>query len=132
MYIHFWVTIKLNIKGGTMNRIRNTHGFTLIELMIAVAVVGIIAAIASGFIFNTKGATERRAYESAQHFISTNGIKVKRITCAGDSDSDGYGSCSILTEENEKIMLQCPSGFFDKWTGAVSCKEVFQTLQMVQ
>jgi len=109
----------------------NQKGFTLIEVLVVCAIVLILASVVGGTVLNTRGATEKRAYEAAQHFITTNSIDVKRVTCAGDSDSDGYGTCAILTTENEKLHLACPTGYFDvKFFGATSCKEVFMSMSM--
>jgi len=105
----------------------NEKGFTIVEVLLVAAVVGIFASLIGGVGLNNRGATERRAMVAAKMFISQNGMKVKRITCAGDSGGDGYGTCSVLTSEGEKIFLQCPTGFFDtKLFGATQCKEVYQ------
>jgi hypothetical protein len=56
-------------------------------------------------------------------FISNNHLQVKRKSCAGDSDGDGYGSCTVVTTEGEKIFLQCPSDFLGNLSGGTGCKE---------
>ena len=109
------------------------NGFTVVELMIVVAIVGIIASVVSSGLLNTRGATEDRAYQGATKFIDDNNIAVLRKTCAGDSDGDGYGTCTIVqavrqadgsVAEGSKIRLECPTNWFDRLTGAVSCKEI--------
>lgn len=99
-------------------------GFTLIELMVVAAVLGILAAVTVSVFINNMGATEQRSYDAAHKYVADNNIQVKRMTCAGDSDRDGYGTCTLVTQD-EKIFLQCPSSWGDVnlW-GATSCKEV--------
>ncbi|NOZ67981.1 MAG: type II secretion system protein [Deferribacteres bacterium] len=102
-------------------------GFTFIELLIILAMAGIVATMFFGLVVNNRGATERRAFAGAVKFATGNNITVKRISCAGDSNRDGYGTCAISTEDNQRIMLQCPTDYFDvEWFGASGCKEVFQ------
>ena len=107
-------------------------GFTVIELVITVAIFLIfliLFGVVSGAILDNRGATEKRALSSARLFLQENNVKVKRLTCAGDSNNDGYGACSVVTAKGEKIFLQCPTGFFDtKLFGASQCKEVFHNL----
>jgi len=101
--------------------------------------IACIAAIGIGlYTFNeaanTRIFSEKRAKKNAQRFVDTHKINVKRLTCAGDTVDpkykarDGYGSCALVTNEGEKIMLQCPADFFENLLGARSCKEYFITL----
>jgi hypothetical protein len=67
----------------------------------------------------------------AQNFIEMNDLEVKRLTCAGDSDRDGYGSCVIRTIDGEMISLKCPTDFFAvNMFGATSCKEDVRVYQL--
>lgn len=101
-------------------------GFTIIELMIAIALVGMVGAILTSAVLNNRGATEKRAYIAAQQFIDDNNLDVERRTCAGDSDDDGYGSCALTLRDQRRIRLECPTGFFaTSLFGATSCKEIF-------
>jgi len=104
----------------------NKKGFTLIEFMIVIAICGILAALVSGSILDNRGATEKRAKQAAINFLKENEITYQRMSCAGDSNHDGYGTCNIVTDKGEKIMLNCPTGYFDtKIFGASECKEVY-------
>lgn len=101
-------------------------GFTLIELMVVCVIALIIFSVFSNGILNNRGSTESRAKENAQLFIKENNLEVTRLNCAGDSDNDGYGSCTVVVKDGEKIMLECPAGFFQtNLFGATGCKEVF-------
>ena len=102
-----------------------SKGFSLIELVICIAVVGIVGiSIGMNFI-NNRGATEARAYDGAKAFTAANNIVVKRMNCSGDSDHDGYGTCTVVTDSGEKIQLNCNSDWMNVnvW-GATGCKEV--------
>lgn len=108
-------------------------GFTVVELIsvgvIITVVLVIIASVVLTFM-NNRGATETRAVEGANKFISDNGLETKRVTCAGDSDGDGYGACAVTLTDGERIRLECPTNFLDvKLFGASSCKEVFYDIQ---
>jgi len=104
----------------------NNKGMTLIEVMVVIVIVAIAGAMVTNVFLNNRGATERRAYQGAANFISMNNITPKRLTCSGDSDSDGYGTCVIMTSDDQRIMLECPTNYFDvNVFGASSCKEVF-------
>lgn len=98
--------------------------FALIEVMIVLCIFGIFVSILAAAFMNNPGATEERAKESAHGWLTSNNIAPKRFSCAHDSDGDGYGSCTVVTQTDEKIYLQCVSGWFQKLTGASSCKEV--------
>lgn len=105
--------------------------FTLIEILVIVFIALIaIGGISSAFI-NNRGATEARAYAALDNFVAMNNITVKRKTCAGDSDGDGYGSCAIVTSDGERMRISCPTNWSDinLW-GATSCKEEFQDIML--
>jgi len=108
---------------------KNEKGFTLGDVMIIAAIIGIVVSIAAESFVNNRGVTEKRAFARAKKFLNRNNIEAKRLTCAGDSDNDGYGTCNIVTKDGEKIILNCPTDFLDtKLFGASECKEVFQNI----
>ena len=114
---------------------RRGNSNTLIEFLIkaifAVVLLVIIVGSIIGTFMNNMSATEARAEKNAMIFVEKNQINVKRMTCAGDSDNDGYGSCAITTAENERINLRCPSDFVSVAIfGAKGCKEVFYDVNM--
>jgi prepilin-type N-terminal cleavage/methylation domain-containing protein len=108
------------------------NGFTLIEAFIVVAIVGILAAIVGGAVLNNPGETESRATENAKRWASNQGVQTRRLSCAHDSDMDGYGSCTIVTNDGERINLQCASGFYQQATGSSGCKEIDGQFKMNQ
>ena len=108
----------------------NNKGFTLIELMIVLFIIGIISGIVSNSVLNNRSATEKRAYANAQLFLQSNGLGNSTLNCAGDSQQDGYGTCVVSLENGKRLMLQCPTDYFDvTFFGATGCKEVFNDLQ---
>lgn len=104
-----------------MNRI--IKGFTLLEVMIVLAIVGIFSLVIAGAVLNNPGATQERATANMQAWAASQGIQPKRASCAHDSDGDGFGSCTVVDQAGEKIHLQCSAGFVGGLTGANSCKE---------
>lgn len=102
-------------------------------IVISVAILSTVLVLTLGIVnavVNNAAQTEKRAYENAKTFISTNEIEMKRMTCARDSDGDGYGACAITTTSTEKIYLECPTDWFTvSVLGATSCKEVDTTLK---
>ena len=104
---------------------------TLTEIVGAFSVITLIFGVVFVKYFHGMKATEKRAYENARLFVSNHKIEVERLTCAGDSDGDGYGSCNIKTKSGEKIALKCPTGWVDVviW-GATGCKEEYTNLNL--
>ena len=109
----------------------NNKGITLVEVMVLFVTLIVLAAFSVGIFVNNRGATERRAINSAIAWAGRNNIKVKRMSCAGDSDRDGYGTCVITTDKDERINLRCVCDYFStSWFGASGCKEVFSDFQV--
>jgi type II secretory pathway pseudopilin PulG len=104
-------------------------GYALIEVFVAVVFVGIVGSLIFVRFLNTPGQTEERATEHAQAWVKSQHITPKRMSCAHDSDGDGYGSCTVVTDTDEKNYLQCPAGYGNTLMGATSCKEVELTIQ---
>lgn len=98
--------------------------------------IGIGLVYAGNEFANLRIFSERRATKNAKLFAKKNNIIVKRLTCAGDSIDpkykvrDGYGTCALVTNTGEKIMLQCPADFLDNIMGSKNCKEQFITLNI--
>lgn len=109
---------------------KKQNGFNLFAMTFIVAIAALVLLTVLGFVFDNPGATEDRAKEHASAWIKENGVsEVKRFSCAHDSDGDGYGTCTIVTE-TEKIFLQCPSSISNVIFGATACKEVDTLMKM--
>lgn len=75
---------------------RNTHGFTLMELMIVVAVIAIIAAIAIPNLLRSRMSANEAGATSAMRSISTSQSAFEIATLKDDSPSDGVGEFTDL------------------------------------
>lgn len=110
-----------------------TQGYTAIESIIVLAIVIVISAVIvfPYILVNNRGATETRAEEGAKKFIEKNKLEVSRLSCAGDSDNDGYGTCTLTLKNKERLRIACPTDWMDTrvW-GASNCKEVFTDLNI--
>lgn len=82
-------------------QLKNTHGFTLIEMAIVLVVIGIILSAVQGFYRNSIETTEfvkiQSQLESINQALVTYALQNKRLPCA-DTDGNGYeasgtGSC---------------------------------------
>ena len=88
-----------------MIRRTNQSGFTLIELMIVVAIIAIIAAIAIPKLMSARLAANEAAAISALRSVSTAQAQVQ-ASGAIDTDADGAGEY----------------GYFGELSGAVPCR----------
>jgi prepilin-type N-terminal cleavage/methylation domain-containing protein len=101
--------------------VKKQKGFTLIELIVVIAIVMIAGVGIANYFLNSPVHTRGRATESMLQWVSENNIQTIRASCAPDSDTDGYASCTLVTDKGEKIFLQCTSSAF---MNADTCKEV--------
>jgi type II secretory pathway pseudopilin PulG len=106
-------------------------GFTVIDFLVVVGIVMVAGLAIGNGCLNNRAWTEQRASDGAQAYINKNGLQVSRWSCAGDSDGDGYGTCTLVLASGEKVVLNCPTNFWDVnvW-GAGGCKEVLQNLNI--
>ncbi len=82
----------------------NKSGFTLVEVMIVFAIIGILSAIACGNLANCSGVNAQGDATASMRQYMTNMYRAPtaRIQCVGrDSDGDGYVSCSGAYEDAE-------------------------------
>ena len=109
---------------------RTSKGFTLVALIMVVGVFMLILVAIGGLMINNIKITQERAQKNAELFIMENEITPTRMTCAGDSDKDGQGTCVIVLESGDKIKLLCPTDWFNvEMIGATACKEEIVILE---
>jgi hypothetical protein len=101
-----------------------TIAVIIMALAACLAVLICLLIFTPDILFNRPGQTQARAEENAELFIKKAKLTAKRSSCAPDMDGDGYGSCTVVTADNENIQLQCPARFWTNLTGGVGCKEI--------
>jgi type II secretory pathway pseudopilin PulG len=110
---------------------KKSNGFTVVELLICLMFVVMLSLLMMNGCLNNRAFTEQRANKGAKEYIAKNGIAITRWSCAGDSDGDGYGTCNLVLASGEKIVLNCPTDYFDVniW-GASGCKEIVHNMNI--
>lgn len=93
------------------------RGMTLVELMILIAVIGVVAALVVGVVFRgcVTGQSDKLT-STAQAFGASMGLKVQHANCVDrDSDGDGYVSCTLSVADKDgstRLMpVECATSY---------------------
>ena len=114
-----------------MSRFNNKPRKTLIEYFIGAVIMSVFVLITGGVFMamtlNSVGATEKRAYAALDGFIDAqrnlSEEDISMSSCSGDSDGDGFSTCTVIKNDGKEIYLNCPTDWFQvNFTGAESCK----------
>ncbi|MCK9567396.1 prepilin-type N-terminal cleavage/methylation domain-containing protein [Candidatus Pacearchaeota archaeon] len=109
---------------------RKNRGFTLVELLIVVAIIGVIGAIIFGFItFRSCASNSGEAEAEARKYAQSLGVEIKSVSCTDrDTDHDGYVSCSISYNDNGKLAIT-PVECATRWSTNSGCKAPRQVVR---
>lgn len=108
---------------------RKNRGFTLIELMIVVAIIGVVIAITVGTVLRSCSSSGDEAAAEARKYAQSLGLEIKGVSCTDrDTDNDGYVSCSVSHNDNGKLEIM-PVECAVRWGMNNGCKSPKQIVR---
>ncbi len=108
---------------------RRAQGFTVIELLIVIAIVGILITVAVGAGFKGCSGGGDKARDSAYDFAKQMGVPFTGVTCVDmDSDGDGYVSCTVFRTGQDPYPIECAR----EWSRNKGCKTAMPKVRTIQ